>query len=106
MLVVGRLFDSATRYQGAQKVRALLPNSSLLTYRGWGHVSIFGSYEADAAVADYLLTGVPPADGTSFYADYVPFGGTFPLAATSARGLAARQFRARLMPDVVVSGVR
>ena len=106
VLVIGNRFDPATRYQGAQTVRGLLSNSSLLTLNGWGHVSLFLSGLLDAAVADYLLTGVAPADGTVYAPDWVPFGGTLPAGTSSTAGLAARQFRARLMPDVVVSGVK
>jgi pimeloyl-ACP methyl ester carboxylesterase len=73
VLVVGNLYDPATPYHGALAVRDLLPNSSLLTLDGWGHVSAFLSQCADTAVADYLLTGVPPADGTVCTQDVGPF---------------------------------
>ena len=73
VLVVGNLYDPATPYHGAQAVRDLLPNSSLLTLDGWGHTSLFLSQCADTAVSDYLLTGVPPADGTVCTQDFGPF---------------------------------
>lgn len=73
VLVVGNLYDPATPYHGALAVRDLLPNSSLLTLEGWGHVSLFLSQCVDTAVADYLLTGVPPADGTVCTQDIGPF---------------------------------
>ncbi len=57
-----------------RSVRDLLPNSSLLTVEGWGHTSLFLSACADAAVSDYLLTRVPPADGTVCAQDFDPFG--------------------------------
>ena len=74
VLVVGTRFDPATRYEGREIVRDLLPNSSLLTVEGWGHTSLFLSACADAAVSDYLLTRVPPADGTVCAQDFGPFG--------------------------------
>lgn len=75
VLVVGNLYDPATPYHGALAVRDLLPNSSLLTLEGWGHVSLFLSQCVDTAVADYLLTAVPPADGTVCTQDFGPFDG-------------------------------
>ena len=106
VLVIGNRFDPATNYQGAQTVRGLLPNSSLQTLNGWGHISLLYSAELDAAVASYLITGVPPADGAVYEPDWVPFDGSLPAAATNSAGFALRQFRARTMPDVVVSGVK
>ena len=50
VLVVGTRYDPATRYEGAEAVRALLPNSSLLTVEGWGHTSLFLSRCADRVV--------------------------------------------------------
>jgi len=73
VLVVGTRFDPATRYEGAQLVADLLPNSSLLTVEGWGHTSLFLSACADDAVAQYLLTGTPPPDGTVCTQDFAPF---------------------------------
>ena len=73
VLVVGNRFDPATRYEGAQTVAGLLPNSRLLTVAGWGHTSLFISRCADEAVSRYLLTSVPPAAGTVCQPDSVPF---------------------------------
>jgi pimeloyl-ACP methyl ester carboxylesterase len=73
VLVVGTMFDPATRYAGAQTVAGLLPNSALLTVHGWGHTSLFLSQCADAAVSRYLLEGVTPAAGTVCEQDVVPF---------------------------------
>lgn len=85
VLVVGTRFDPATRYEGAEVVADLLPNSSLLTVEGWGHTSLFLSMCADQAVADYFLTGVPPADGSVCTQDVAPF----PAAGVAARTLSA-----------------
>jgi pimeloyl-ACP methyl ester carboxylesterase len=73
VLVVGNSFDPATRYEGAQIVADLLPNSTLLTMHGWGHVSIFLSQCADGHVSHYLLTGETPPPGTVCEQDVVPF---------------------------------
>jgi pimeloyl-ACP methyl ester carboxylesterase len=75
VLVVGNRFDPATRYEGAQTVDALLPNSTLLTVNGWGHTSPFLSQCADEAVATYLLTSTPPPAGTECDQDFTPFAG-------------------------------
>ena len=64
MLVVGNLFDPATRYHGAVTVDRLLPRSRLLTLAGWGHTSLFASACVDAYVSTYLLTSRVPPKGT------------------------------------------
>jgi pimeloyl-ACP methyl ester carboxylesterase len=73
VLVVGNLFDPATRYEGAQSVAGLLPNSRLLTVHGWGHTSLFLSQCADQIVSTYLLTSAVPAPGTTCDQDFTPF---------------------------------
>jgi pimeloyl-ACP methyl ester carboxylesterase len=96
VLVVGTVFDPATRYQGAQTVHQLLPNSSLLRVQGWGHTSLFLSACADAAVSQYLLDAVPPPDGTTCTQDVAPF--------TPQDGVSrARQsIRAKVMSEVAL----
>ena len=74
----------------------MLPNSSLLTVEGWGHTSLFLSACADAAVSDYLLTGVPPADGTVCTQDFTPFG-----APATALDEETAQRRAEVRRDVM-----
>jgi pimeloyl-ACP methyl ester carboxylesterase len=73
VLVVGNLFDPATRYEGAQTAHALLPNSALLTVHGWGHTSLFLSQCADAAIARYLIDVATPPRGAVCEQDHVPF---------------------------------
>lgn len=73
VLVVGNLFDPATRYEGAVTVHDLFPNSSLLTVAGWGHTSLFLSTCADEAVDRYLLDGTTPLPGTTCAQDVGPF---------------------------------
>jgi hypothetical protein len=88
VLVVGNRFDPATRYEGAETVHDLLPNSSLLTVDGWGHTSLFLSRCADRVVRQYLLTGATPAPGTVCTQDFDPFGG--PASVAADPDLAAR----------------
>jgi pimeloyl-ACP methyl ester carboxylesterase len=74
VLVVGNYFDPATRYEGAQTVAGLLPNSRLLSYAGWGHTVYWGvSSCVDAAVNAYLIDGVLPAKGTVCQPEINPF---------------------------------
>jgi len=73
VLVIGNLFDPATRYQGAVTASTLLPNSRLLTVHAWGHTSLFRSQCADEVAADYLVHLVLPPVGTVCEQDHVPF---------------------------------
>ena len=73
VLVIGNLFDPATRYQGAVIASNLLPNSRLLTVHGWGHTSLFISSCADAVQTRYLVNLTLPAAGTVCEQDHVPF---------------------------------
>jgi len=102
VLVVGNLYDPATRYEGAVTVDGLLQNSALLTVAGWGHASLFLSQCADAVVADYLVNGTVPAPGTVCYQDYVPFTGP-PLTTSSSPAAAAR---AAAVPTLLFDGMR
>lgn len=102
VLVVGNYFDPATRYEGAQLVADLLPNSRLLSLNGWGHVSIFLSQCMDQAVSDYMLNGTLPPEGTVCQQDLIPFVdfGPSPEDTTTAKA------RASLVPIVVPEVVR
>ena len=105
VLVVGTRFDPATRNEGAEIVRGLLPESSLLTVEGWGHTSLFLSACADAAVSDYLLTAVPPADGTVCFQDFGPFDvAALPSIASTEADAAvdAAEARALVMDEVAL----
>lgn len=55
VLVIGNLYDPATRYEGAQTVRSLLPNSALLTVDTPGHTSLGLNECAGFVTAQYLL---------------------------------------------------
>jgi pimeloyl-ACP methyl ester carboxylesterase len=96
VLVVGNRFDPATRYESAQFVAGLLPNSRLLTLDGWGHTSLFLSACVTDAVSQYFLTGVPPADGTVCNQDFVPFPSV--AKALDAANLRSRALREIRMP--------
>jgi pimeloyl-ACP methyl ester carboxylesterase len=103
VLVIGNIYDPATRYQGAVTVSQLLPNSRLLTLHGWGHTSLFLSQCIDAAVSRYLVDGITPAAGTVCEQDVVPF--TQPSAAAAASSPRAR-VNGVLVPDAVRKSVR
>ena len=73
VLVVGTRFDPATPYRQTKPYRDLFPAGHLLTLDGWGHTAIGKSVCVDEHIATYLVTGVPPADGTVCAPDTVPF---------------------------------
>jgi pimeloyl-ACP methyl ester carboxylesterase len=100
VLVVGNLFDPATRYEGAVLVDNLLPNSSLLTVKGWAHTSIMLSQCADETVSQYLLDGSTPPEGKTCAQDFAPFG----AAATPGGGRlrARQQARAEIMSEIAL----
>ena len=95
LLVIGNQFDPATRYQGAQIVHHLMPNSALLTVRAWGHTSLFLSHCVDRISIDYLVSGATPEPGKICRQDSVPFRPVFGAAA------AARDRRARIVRSLV-----
>jgi pimeloyl-ACP methyl ester carboxylesterase len=101
VLVVGNQFDPATRYEGALTVHNLLPNSTLLTLHAWGHTSLFLSQCATSNVTQYLLTGVPPPDGTLCEQDLVPFTGPAALAAPASEAELRHEVRGSLIPEFV-----
>ena len=101
VLVVGNSYDPATPYQGARKVADLLPNSTLLTYAGWGHTAFgSGNYCVDSTVVAYLVTRQAPANGTVCQPDGSPFG---PSAAqrTQQAAQGAPSIQTALIPDIL-----
>jgi pimeloyl-ACP methyl ester carboxylesterase len=105
VLLVGNRFDPATRYEGAQLVHGLLPNSSLLTLQAWGHTSLLRSVCADGVVARYLVDGTTVPDGTTCPQDVAPFAA--PAAARAADSVGARQrARAAAMSEMAVPAGR
>ncbi len=66
IVVVGTTGDAATPYAWAQGLADQLESGVLLTYDGTVHTAYRkGSACIDAAVDTYLLTGRPPAEGTT-----------------------------------------
>jgi pimeloyl-ACP methyl ester carboxylesterase len=102
VLVIGNYFDPATRYEGAQTVASLLPNSRLVSLNGWGHCSLFLSQGMEQAVAEYLLNGTLPDEGTVYDQDLTPFE-DFGRSMVTESGA---QVRASLVPVLVPEGVR
>jgi hypothetical protein len=82
VLVIGTRFDPAAPYRQAQPYADLFPSSRLLTLDGWGHTAIGKSACVDAAIADYLIGGDTPPNGTACAPDTVPF--TTQASATAA----------------------
>jgi pimeloyl-ACP methyl ester carboxylesterase len=106
VLVVGNFFDPATRYEGAQTVAGLLPNSRLLSYAGWGHTAYLeGSSCVDAAVNAYLIDGVLPAEGTVCQPEINPFPAVEPSPAAAGAQL-RRTGRAELLPEATTRALR
>lgn len=103
--MVGNYFDPATRYEGAQTVAGLLPNSRLVSLNGWGHVSIFLSQCMDEAVAAYFLDGSLPAEGTVCSQDLTPFLDFGPSAAQTNPAMLRAGLVPRLVPEAVHRGV-
>ena len=106
VLVVGNFFDPATRYEGAQTVAALLPNSRLLSYAGWGHTATgTGSTCVDGAVIAYLINGTLPPQGTVCPPAFDPFAAAPPAPSAAGAELRATG-RAALLPDAVKRAFR
>jgi hypothetical protein len=96
VLVIGNFYDPATRYQGAQIVHDLLPNSALLSLHGWGHTSLFLSACVDRAAAAYLLRVETPPPGKICRTDEVPFRS--PIGAEDERSGLRANILASLLP--------
>lgn len=101
VLVVGNLFDPATRYEGAQRVRELLDGSALLTVDVPGHTSLGLSACAGAATGAYLVdpaATAPTLDGRTCPQEYNPF--TLPPMDPGAEEGLQPQLRLDIMPEV------
>lgn len=86
LLVVGTLYDPATRYQDAVTTSRTLASARLLTVRGWGHTSLGKSSCSDRYASRYLLTGALPPEGTRCEVDVVPFSRDSAAAELEAAG--------------------
>jgi hypothetical protein len=104
VLVIGNFYDPATRYEGAQTARGLLPNSALLSVDEPGHTSLgisgcagffTGLYLADPSVGD--PTAVNTIDGVTCGSE----GNWFDKLAGPPGGAGAgAAFRANIMDEV------
>lgn len=99
VLVIGNLYDPATRYEGAQTARALLPNSALVTVHTPGHTSLGLSPCAGSITGQYLLD---PSSGAIFDGaacvegiNWFDFGAGF-----AADGEFEFDFRTKLMDEI------
>ncbi len=100
VLVVGNLYDPATRYEGATTLRSLLPNSALVTVDLAGHVAAGANACAGYAETQYLVdpSTAPALDGLSCPLEYNPFdllagssgGDGFGLSRAMRMGMAAQ----------------
>lgn len=104
VLVVGNLYDPATRYEGAQTLRALLPNSGLLSVDVPGHTSLGLSGCADFLVGQYFLNPevANEIDGFTCEQEYNVFDllGGPPAGVAAASASTSADVRAAVMPHV------
>jgi pimeloyl-ACP methyl ester carboxylesterase len=106
VLVIGNLYDPATRYEGAQLARALLPNSALVTVDTPGHTSLGLSFCAGFITGQYLLDPSVAAgfDGAFCPAEFNPFDLAIARASESL-GI-AEQIRIEVMEQIAARPVR
>jgi len=99
VLIVGNLYDPATRYEGAQTVRSLLPNSGLVTIDLTGHTALGASVCGDTIVGQYLLDPAVAnaVDGTTCPIEFNPF--ELPAAGAGETELKV-EVRTRLMAQI------
>jgi hypothetical protein len=97
VLVIGNLYDPATRYEGAVGVADMLPNSALLTVDVPGHTSLGSSVCAGVLTGSYLLDPSVAAsiDGQVCPKEFNPF--ELAVEASTTSGL-QREVRHQLLP--------
>lgn len=102
VLVVNTLYDPATRYEGAQTVRRLLPNSSLLSVDMPGHTTLGLSGCAGALVGRYLVdpSVAPGLDGLTCPQEFNPF--TFAATLRSAASGLQPELRDQLLDEIAL----
>jgi pimeloyl-ACP methyl ester carboxylesterase len=92
VLVIGNLYDPATRYEGAQTVHGLLGGSALLTVDVPGHTSLGLSLCAGAKTGEYLVDPAAAAD-----IDGDTCGGVDPFHLDTTAAAAQGQLRHQLL---------
>jgi len=97
VLVIGNLYDPATRYEGAVGVADMLPNSALLTVDVPGHTSLGSSVCAGVLTGSYLIDPSVAAsiDGQVCPKEFNPF--ELAVEASTTSGL-QREVRHQLLP--------
>ncbi len=75
VLIIGTLYDPATRYEGAQALRSIMPNSVLLSVDTPGHTSLGINGCAGFVTGQYLLdpSVAPIIDGYTCPAEFNAF---------------------------------
>ncbi len=99
VLVIGNLYDPATRYEGALTANGLLADSALITVDEPGHTSLGISGCAGFLTGLYLSD---PANGSSLDGAFCPSEGNWfdkAAAAQAGNGL-GKLFRTALMEDI------
>lgn len=106
VLVIGNLYDPATRYEGAQLARSLLPNSALLTVDMPGHTSLGLSFCAGFLTGQYLLdpSSATFIDGSFCPQEFNPFD--LAAGATGGELALARVVRTEVMADIAFRPIR
>jgi pimeloyl-ACP methyl ester carboxylesterase len=97
VLVIGNLYDPATRYEGAVTVAGMLPNAALLTVDVTGHTSLGASVCAGELTGSYLIDPSIAAtiDGQVCAQEFDPFEIVIePAEATALQ----RDLRHQLLP--------
>ncbi|MGH1491417.1 MAG: alpha/beta hydrolase [Acidimicrobiales bacterium] len=91
VLVIGNFYDPATRYEGAEAVRSLLPNSALLSVDVPGHTSLGLSFCAGFVTGQYLLDPAVASviDGETCPAEFNAFDVVAPPPPDEVGGLDA-----------------
>ena len=74
VLAVGNIFDPATAYTSLVRMSRELANARLLAVNGFGHTELLNpSACAQAFIADYMIKGKLPPEGTTYDQDKPPF---------------------------------
>ena len=102
VLVIGNFYDPATRYEGAQKLRSLLPNSGLLSVDVPGHTSLGLSACAGGITGQYFLDPATAVavDGFTCPAEFNAFDAVAPAPAAAAPQAQAAAADAGTMVEV------